>query len=349
MRMHVSLCIVTWNDAGHLSDVFASIRAQTYSESTVRIFDDGSADGETVPFILREEPHWLAARSTKHVGRAVSNNQLVKLALERHKGDPAKHAVLFADSSTVWHPDMIEILVRALESDQAIHAVQPKIFRAFSERGEADVDTVQSDILDSTGGVLMPGYWLQERGAGEMDRGQFDVGFERILPTPGVFLIRADALHRLAFEGKVFDEALKLGDDGADFALRFARLGFTARYIPEACAHRYRGFAVAPVHSLWVRIAHWRLFRTPSNSLALPNHWVLLWKQMSFIDALHYAPRFLFVDVPRAIFFAIFDSRTRRGLLALPKILFTTRAARKFGRKQAVISLRAVRRFFAAS
>ncbi len=278
--MHVSICIATWNDVRYLPELFASIRAQTHTDYTVRLFDNGSADGETVAYILREEPHWLAGRSTKHIGNAGAKNQLVRMALERFRGEVSHHVVLLAESNTVWHPEMITTLVRALEADASIDAVQPKILRAFSERGDMDADAVQSDILDSTGGMVLPRLRMRDRGAGEMDREQYDGNTNPVLIMNGVTLIRATALADVLIDGKMLDESFGDAAEEIDFALRFVRCGHPTQCIPFARAHRYRGFATELRDARFLqKILH----RDASVRIVAPtsfrSSWMLRWKQ----------------------------------------------------------------------
>lgn len=278
--MHVSICIATWNDVRYLPELFASIRAQTHTDVTVRLFDNGSADGETVPYILREEPHWLAGRSTKHIGNAGAKNALVRMALERFHGDPAQHTVLLAESNTVWHPEMLATLVGALEQKADLDAVQPKILRAFSERGDMDADAVQSDILDSTGGTIRSRFRLSDRGAGEMDRGQYDTNTNPILVTSGVTMMRASALVDVLVDGKMLDESFGDAAEDIDFALRFVRYGHPTQCIPSARAHRYRGFATELRDARLVhRLFHRHMPARMVSAMSYRTAWNLRWKQ----------------------------------------------------------------------
>jgi GT2 family glycosyltransferase len=278
--MYVSICIATWNDVRYLPELFASIRAQSHKEVTVRLFDNGSADGETVSYILREEPHWLAGRSTKHIGNAGARNHLVRMALERFHGDPTEHVVLIAESNTVWHPDMITTLVRALEADSSVDAVQPKILRAFSERGDMDADAVQSDILDSTGGLWRSRFRLCDRGAGEMDRGQYDGDVRPVLVMNGVTMIRATALADVLVDGKMLDESFHDAAEHIDFALRFVRCGHPTQCVSSARAHRYRGFATELRDERLVQKVFHREGALHSVApTTLRSAWRLRWKQ----------------------------------------------------------------------
>jgi GT2 family glycosyltransferase len=239
--MHVSVLLTTWNDSRYLEALFASIRAQTFPDVTIRIADNGSNDGETVPYVLHAEPHWLAVRHTKHAHRGVMINQLIRIAMERYRGNEDDHAILLAESNTVWDPEMLTVLVKKLEEDKTIAAVQPKILRAFSEHDNDDV--VYSDILDTTGGEMIGRWTVDDRGAGVMDRGQFDDMSSPVLFTRGIVLFRVTALQTVIDEYGVFDDLLNESVSDDDLAFRLARAEKRVIYVPEARAHRYRGAA----------------------------------------------------------------------------------------------------------
>ena len=54
--------------------------------------------------------------------------------------------------------------------------MQPKLYRAFAEQVGDEVleETVQSDILDTTGMAVARGWRMSARGAGELDKKQYD-------------------------------------------------------------------------------------------------------------------------------------------------------------------------------
>lgn len=341
--MHVSLCITTWNDAGYLPNLFASIHAQTHKDITVRIFDNGSSDSETVQYILKNEPHWLAIRSTKYVGAAVARNQLARIALERFRDDPSSHVVIFAESGTVWQPDMITNILRTFEENHDVYLVQPKILRAFSERGDVDAYAVQSDILDTTGRVILPGWRFVDRGAGEMDRGQYDEGIDGILSASGIVCLRACALESLMNDGKVFDDVLSEKMSEVDFALRCARSGFVTKFDASARAHRYRGFATELRETRWFR--RWRNFADPSGRVdSIFDHWLLLWKHLGFIVCMQYFPRAIFLDLPRIVMEKFSHSYHRKEFSIL--IFFRMWKHRRFLMQRSKVSLAEIRRKF---
>lgn len=343
--MHVSIGIVTWNDARYLPDLFASLHAQSWKDVTVRIYDNGSADGETIPFLLREEPHWFAARSTKHVSQSVARNHLIRLALERYRGNPEDHAIFLVDSETVWQPDLLETLVHVLESDSTIQAVHPKILRAFSERGDVGTDAIQSDILDSTGGLLSHRWHMCERDAGVMDREQSDHDAQEILPTCGAILIRATALKEMSHDDQVFDEFFSYGGDDLDFAFLFSRCGFRAAYVPLARIHRYRGAAVESKPK-WNALLRRHLPQNHAARYSMMNHWILVIKHGTFLDLVFGMIRALFLDSFRVCFLCLRDSAARRAYLSFPLLLPTLWRARKMITSKTVRSFSKIQQTF---
>ncbi|MFA6017880.1 MAG: glycosyltransferase [Patescibacteria group bacterium] len=335
--MHVSLCITTWNDVGYLPNLFASIHAQTHKDITIRMFDNGSSDGETVQYILKNEPHWLVVRSTRYVGAAVARNQLIRIALERFHDDQSSHVVIFTESGMVLQPDMIANLLRTFEENPDIDLLQPKILRAFSERGDGDTDAVQSDIIDTTGRVILPWWRFADRGAGDMDRGQYDMNTDDILSASGILCMRARVLESLLYEGKVFDDILSERMGEIDFALRCARSGFVTKFDPSAKAHRYRGFATDLHKTRWLRLQR-------SSPDFIFDYWLLLWKHLSFIACIQYLPRAIFLDLPRSVLERFFHSSHRKEFFLFP--FFRMWKARRFLSQHSQISLAEIRRKF---
>ncbi|MEK9155333.1 MAG: glycosyltransferase [Patescibacteria group bacterium] len=343
--MHVSVNIVTWNDRRYLPDLFASIRSQTYTDYTVRLLDNGSADGETVPYIMQNEPHWLAARSTKNQGSTGGYNQLMRLAMDRYTGDPTKHVMVFANSDTVWHHEMLENLVRALEERPDVDAVQPKVFRAYSERGDIDADSVKSDILDTTGMRVERGWRMLDRGAGEMDQGQYDDKRDVFGPTGSVMMVRASALQDVAINGEMFDSDFFSYREDADFAWRFRRAGHETLFVPTAIAHHYRGLPRNERRSWWRRFTDRRRQRPFFTALSTRNQLFVLLKNLTLGEALRSAPRLLFFEGTRVLAGIFFEPETRRVLWRAPLLLPAMLRKRALVRRNARVPMRELRAY----
>lgn len=329
--MYVSINIVSWNDRRYLPELFSAIRSQTHKDFSVRILDNGNPDGEALQYIMQNEPHWLAVRNTKNVGFACGHNQLARLAMERYAGDPAEHAILIASSEMDWSPTMLEELVKVLEEHPDVDAVQPKIFRAYSERGDVESDAVKSDILDSTGMIIRKGWRTADRGAGEMDKGQFDGKTDIFGPAGTLFLVRATAVTETMVFDEMFDGDFFLYREDVDFAIRFRRAGHKTRFAPAARAHHYRGMFGTEQQSLWQRFRNRKMHRSSVASLAIRNQLFALFKNLTFGELLRSFPWILLYDGSRVLYGMITESETRRVLLRMP-LLFPS----MFRKRQAV-------------
>lgn len=343
--MHVSINIVSWNDRRYLPEVFAAIRSQTHKDFSVRILDNGNPDGEALQYIMQNEPHWLAVRNTKNVGFACGHNQLARLAMERYTGNLAEHAILVASSEMDWSPTMLEELVKALEEHPEIDAVQPKIFRAYSERGDVEGDVVKSDILDSTGMMLRKGWRTADRGAGEMDKGQFDDRTDIFGPAGMLFLVRATALRDVMIANEVFDGDFFSYREDADFAFRFRRSGHKTCFVPAARAHHYRGMFGADQQSLWQWFRNRKMRRPSVVALATRNQLWVIFKNLTFGEVLRSMPWMLIHDGCRVCYGMIAEPETRRALVRMP-LMFPS----MFRKRQAVkaisrVSMRELRRY----
>lgn len=284
--MHVSVHIVLWNDAQYVSGLFASIHAQTFADYTVRLLDNASST-EDVAYVMRHEPHWLASRQTKHMSVGAAHNHLMRLAFDRQKGDDADHAILIANSHTLWDPTMLAELVRTLDEHPDIDCVQPKILRAFSEQGDIDAGTVQSDILDSTGLVVKSAWRMVERGAGEMDTGQYDNATEIFGASGTLLLVRASAVRAAMIDQEYFDADFGSGGEAEDISLRLRRGGHVTRFVPTARAHYYQGMFPDLLPPWWRRMFQKRsLSRALFSPTTTRNYWWVLLKNLPLSELL---------------------------------------------------------------
>lgn len=323
--MHVSVHIVLWNDAQYVSGLFASIHAQTFTDYTVRLLDNASS-ADDVAYVMRHEPHWLASRQTKHMSIGAAHNHLIRLAFDRQKGDDTDHAILIANSHTLWDPAMLAELVRTLDEHPDIDCVQPKILRAFSEQGDIDAGTVQSDILDSTGLMLKTAWRMTERGAGEMDTGQYDGSTEIFGASGTIMLVRASAVRAAMIDQEYLDADFGSGGEAEDIALRLRRGGHATRFVPTARTHYYQGMFPDVLPPWWRRMFQKRsLSRALFSPAAVRNAWWILLKNLPFAELLRSFFVILWHLGSRTISAFIFDSESRSVLIAsittIPRML----------------------------
>ncbi|MGE0223818.1 MAG: glycosyltransferase family 2 protein [Acetobacteraceae bacterium] len=103
--MHISIITPAWNAAGHLDAAIGSVRAQTWSEWSMTVVDDGSTDGTAELARACRDPR-VAVISQAHAGVSAARNR----GLEECAAD----AVLFLDADDMLVPDALAALARAL-------------------------------------------------------------------------------------------------------------------------------------------------------------------------------------------------------------------------------------------
>ncbi len=316
MRVYVHL--LTWNGYRYLPDFFESLSLQTYQDITLRILDNGSTDG-TIEYIRQHYPKALVGHNVRNLGFAKGHNQLMDFTMSR-LGPDEDAAILYVNQDLMLEPDAIENMVEALELNPAISAIQPKLYRAFGEVSIEDelVNATKSDILDTTGLLVKKGWRMVDRGAGALDKGQYDHDVDIIAPTGTIGLFRASAVKDLIDAESFFDEAYFSYKEDCDLALRFAKLGLKALFVPNAIAYHHRGVYGPEESGLMKRMKNHRSQNAFLAALSTRNHFYTLIKHLDILDIILYSP-WLFVDVIlRAIYVIMFEPQGRRMLFSLP-------------------------------
>lgn len=209
--MSIAVIIPANNGARFLSRTIESVLAQDYTDWSLTIVDDGSADGTADVACAYADGHdriSLVRQPNADVGSA-RNRGLTE-------ADPACEHLIFLDHDDVWEPNALGVLLGALE----------RMPRAVAASG-------LSRMVDSDGGTIEPG-WLEAWGRDRMGAIGSRLGawpsnapttlavlaFKNCIWSPGQILIRRSAL---AVAGP-FDATLRHCADW-DMWLRLSLLG----------------------------------------------------------------------------------------------------------------------------
>ncbi|MFZ2803678.1 MAG: glycosyltransferase [Patescibacteria group bacterium] len=242
----LSVNFVTWNSVAYLPGCFESLDGQDWKDFTVTVIDNASNDG-TVHWLQDNRPDVTALRNFRNQGMARAKNQAIALALSRWPEEAwASRYILFASPEVEFAPSCLGLLVDALEADPSLAACAPKILRAQFRAGVEDDrrETERSTKIESTGLAMAKSRNVYERGAGEEDRGQYDVAAEVFGFDGACVVYRASALNELKLAGEWFDEDFVEDWDDVDLAWRMRRLGMASRLVPHAVAWRHTSSVV---------------------------------------------------------------------------------------------------------
>lgn len=238
--MRVAAVVVNHNGADDLPACVRALRSQTHPLEQVLVVDNASSDGsEHVLDRLATEPGRVPLRVVHHRenrGYAGGANTGIEAV------GPVD-AVLVANPDAVPRPDFLELALEAFD-DPAVGSVQGRLHRPTSSSGTA--------VIDTTGHVAYRTRLFQNRGEGEVDRGQWDRPGPVFGVSGALALYRRAMLDDVAIEvddpgggrrREVFDEDMFAFWEDVDLDWRANLRGWTCWYEPRALAIHERGGA----------------------------------------------------------------------------------------------------------
>ena len=313
--MDVALHVILYNNRKELPELLDSLAKISYPNLIIRLLDNASTDGSR-EYAEEHASVWLAAKNNRNNGFGSGHNQLFRIAMDRWAGqDLSQKAILIANSDMVFAPDMVDELVRALEGDESVGSVQPKIYRMLpGDSGEAH-DAVRSDMLDTTGLVFQKNWRAEDRGAGQIDAGQYDAQTDIAGPSGALALYRASALKDVVDGDEYFDDDFFLYREDCDLVLRLLRRGWKSVFAPAAKAWHYRGMYGAQGRSLLARLRDRKTQRPAVAAWSTRNQFYLLLKNLTVGDWFRALPFIVFHEAGRWLYGLVFEPVTRTTLL----------------------------------
>jgi GT2 family glycosyltransferase len=216
----VSIGVVTWNSARDLVPCLDAVRAQRHQPLELLVGDNASADdtralleSHTTPGERRYFP--------ANLGFSAAHNALIR------ESRGAYYVTLNPD--VVLDAGFVGALVEALEAAPRAGSATGKLRRAEPP-----------GVIDSTGIVMHRSQRHFDRGADEIDRGQYDAPAAVFGVSGAAGCYRRAMLDAVAIDGEVFDEDFFAYREDADLAWRAQLLGWDAIYVPAATATHVR-------------------------------------------------------------------------------------------------------------
>jgi cellulose synthase/poly-beta-1,6-N-acetylglucosamine synthase-like glycosyltransferase len=209
----VSIIVPAYNRERYLGLTLDSVRAQTFEDWELVVFDDGSTDG-TLAIAQRYAERDLRIRVAQGPNGGV--------AAARNRGyaetDPTTDFVIFFDSDDLWVPDALETFIAALDAHPeyvGVHCLANCIDDDGQPLPGDNLEQLSRDRRGFKGRKLVTVAPDEPTTFG-------DLVYHTWIVTPGVHLIRRDALRRA---GEIpFDPETDPADD-ADLWTRLARFG----------------------------------------------------------------------------------------------------------------------------
>jgi GT2 family glycosyltransferase len=231
----VSVGIVTWNSASTIAQAIEHVRRQRDVRVELLVIDNASTDGTRPVVEAHTAPHERVWLDTNRGFSAAHNLAIARTSSEFY---------LALNPDAFLEPECLAHLVDALARDPSAGSACGKLLRPSTSSGRPEPvegRAANSDVIDSTGIVMISSQRHLDRGADEIDRGQYD-RVEYVFGASGAAaLYRRAMLDDLRVEGEIFDEDFFAYREDADLAWRAQLLGWRCLYVPHALArHRRR-------------------------------------------------------------------------------------------------------------
>src|SRR5262245_8585133 len=216
----VSVLIATFNSAATLPACLESLRAQTYPRLELIIVDNASTD-KTLQALGAAPGNASLIVNPRNTGFAAAQNQ----AMQNARGE----WLLSLNPDVVLAPDFVSQLIAAGKADGRAGTVCGKLLR-----WQPKAPTQKSNILDSTGIYFLRNLRHLDRGADEVDRGQYDRMEYVFGATGAAALYRRSMVEDVSVEGEFFDQDFFSYREDADVAWRAQLMGWRCLYVPRA-------------------------------------------------------------------------------------------------------------------
>lgn len=223
----VSVHIVTYNSSSDIVNCLNHVKDQTYKVKDIIIIDNCSSD-ETVSFIQswmqeHKEVSIRLMENEKNVGFAGGHNQ----AISQTNTD----FVLVLNPDVCLDPTYLEKILNELHSDPEIGSATGKLYR---DR--------EKNILDSTGISMRKNRRAYDRGANQVDDGQWDEHSDIFGVSGAAAVYRRTMINQISLNNQFFDELFFAYKEDVDVAWRARLLGWKAKFVHYAIADHSRGW-----------------------------------------------------------------------------------------------------------
>lgn len=190
--------------------------------------------------------------------------------------------VFVLNPDTYLEPGCLKALVSAMDFDPRVGCVSPKILRMTEEQVRSN-----PDIVDSTGMYLTRFIRHFDRGAGELDKGQFEkLVYVFGVTGAGAFFRRA-CLDNIKFDDQFYDEDFWSSREDADISWRLQNRGWKCLYTPAAVMYHVRTLKPGPRSQTSASL----------RMHGIKNRYLLMMNNMSLKNYIFNLPFILFRDI----------------------------------------------------
>lgn len=224
----ISIVIPHYNGIKILNDCLTSLSQSTYENFEIVLVDNASTDGSD-DFVKKNFPDVRIIQNTVNLGFAGGCNVGILNA--------SADLVLVLNNDTIHKPDWIDFLVDAIQQDEKIAAVQPKLL-SYHNRAQFDYSGGCGGFLDKYGFPLVRGRVFDTL---EKDVAQYEDVIDIFWASGTAFLARKeDILH-----AGLFDETFFAHMEEIDLDWRLHLMDKRIVVQPKAVVYHHSGYTLS--------------------------------------------------------------------------------------------------------
>ncbi len=276
----VAVCVITWNSAEWIEPCLEAILAQSAMPAEVVVVDNASRDA-TARIVARFSDRVRLVRNADNRGFAAAANQ----------GFRETRSDYFAtvNPDVRLGPRFLEHVVDAFDAHPEAGMVSGCLLR------EDPPEDGRTPDIDSTGIVL----GADRRGHDRRDPGTRETGGEVFATCGAAGVWRRRALRDIAYpSGEIFDESFFCYKEDLDAGWRAQRLGWKARYVPDAIAVHERQ---------WRGGSHRRRMALSVRTHSLKNRYLMIAKNETFTGLARNLLPMLWFEARALLYLALFE------------------------------------------
>lgn len=220
----VSVVILSYNALDVVRQCLPSVTRSTYANLEIIFADNASTDG-TAEWVKNNFPEITVVQHTENYFFCRGNNEAVARA-------SGKYIVLLNNDVEV-SPDWLQLLVRRMESDSQIGAVQPKLLQ-HQDRNRFEYAGGAGGHLDRFGYPFTRGRIFFSM---EQDNGQYDTDEQLFWATGASILMRRDVYQSAGG----LDERFLMHMEEIDLCWRLQRMGYRIESVCKSQVYHIGG------------------------------------------------------------------------------------------------------------
>lgn len=221
----VAIIILNWNGQYFLEKFLPSVYNSTYSNLEFIVGDNGSTD-DSLLFLSQHYPKIKVISNDQNYGFAEGYNRIIEKC-------PHADYYILLNSDVEVTPTWIEPMVRYMEDNPHLAAIQPKIM-AWHQRNNFEHAGAAGGFIDRWGYPFCRGRLFDQV---EVDNGQYDQFSEIFWASGAAFMIRKTCWD----QSGGFDPLFFAHMEEIDLCWRLKRMGYGIGFCPEAKVYHVGG------------------------------------------------------------------------------------------------------------